>query len=141
MKEDVGEVNPEVAKVDAAVAKYVKLRDFKALKKREMQENIDKITAIMDAIESELMGFLNRTGQESGNTKEGTFFKRTTTKASVADKDVFFNFVLESGGTHFLEARANATAVAEYIAEHGILPPGVSVVKETAISVTRPKTR
>jgi hypothetical protein len=131
----------DASKVDAAVAKYIKLRDFKAEKKREMQDNIDKITAVMDAIEAELMGFLNRTGQESGNTKEGTFFKRTTTKATVSDRDVFINFVVSTGSTHFLEARANATAVAEYVAEHETLPPGVSVTRETAISVTRPKTR
>lgn len=128
-------------KVDGLVEKYVKLRDFKEAKEREMKENLSKVTAVMDQIEAELMTFLNQTGQESGNTAAGTFFKRTTTSCKVADWDTTLPFIKEHDLWNMLEQRVNKTAVAEYIELYKEVPPGISVMREVKISVNRPKTR
>ena len=95
----------------------------------------------MDEIEAEMMTFLNQTGQESSKTAAGTFFKKTTTSAKVADRDIFIAFVMEHDATNFLENRVNKTAVEEYIAEHGELPPGIDVTRITSVSVNRPAKR
>lgn len=131
----------DVTKVDTLVAKYVKLRDFKTSVATDLKAKEAKITAEMDKIESELMSFLNQTGQESANTKAGTFFKRTTTSAKVADRDVYLKFVMDTDNLQFLESRVNKTAVEQYIEVHGTVPPGIDVVRAVAISVNRPKTR
>lgn len=131
----------DIVKVDALVAKYVKLRDFKEAKEREMKENVALVKAKMDEIEGELMTFLNQTGQESANTKAGTFFKRTTTKCSVADWDVVLKFMQDNDLFNLLNHAVNKTAVEEYIGLNNAVPPGVNVTREVAISVNRPKAR
>ena len=128
-------------RADELAAKYIKLREFHDVISRESKDKLGKIKSAMDELESEMMTFLNQSGQESSNTKSGTFFKRTSTSATVADRDVFLQFVWDNDAKNFLENRVNKTAVDEYIAEHDLLPPGVDVVRKVAISVNRPKTR
>lgn len=131
----------EIHRIDPLVERYVKLRDLKAKIKAEYDEKVGKLDEAMEKIESDLMSFLNQTGLETANSKFGTFFKRTTTSAKVADRDVFLHFVVEHDALNFLESRVNKTAVEEYIAENGALPPGVDVVRKVEISVNRPKNR
>ena len=131
----------DIIKVDGLVEKYIRLRDFKEKISSELKEKVSKVDSAMEEIEGELMTFLNKTGQESANTKAGTFFKRTTTSAKVADRDVFLHFVMEHNATNFLESRVNKTAVEEYIEVNKTVPPGIDVTRMTAISVNRPKNR
>lgn len=128
-------------KADELAKRYRLLRTFKAKVQEELDEKIGKVKAAMDAIENEMMTFLNQTGQDSAKTADGTFCKKTTTSAKVADRDVFLHFVMEQEATNFLTDHVSSTAVNEYIAEHKVLPPGIDVVKKVSISVTAPKTR
>lgn len=131
----------DTTRADQLTAKYIALRDFKDRVSTEMKEKLAKVTLAMDKLEAEMMTFLNQSGQESAKTESGTFFKKSTTSAKVADRDVFIQFVMSEEATNFLESRVNKTAVDEYIAEHGKLPPGVDVTKVVSISVNRPKSR
>ena len=128
-------------KVDAVVEKYVKLRDFESAITAEFKKRKALIEQEMDRLEVELMTFLNTTGQESANTKEGTFYKKMSMSAKVEDRDMFMKFVFETEGANFLESRVNKTAVDEYVAEHGMVPPGVSVVRVVKVIVNRPSAR
>lgn len=128
-------------KADVLAERYIKLRDFKEKVSAEMKEKIAKVTQIMDDIELEMMTFLNTSGQESSATKAGTFFKQTKTTASVADRDLYLEFVMSSGATNFLTNHISADAVKEYVAEHDAVPPGVNVTKITSVGVHRPKSR
>ena len=131
----------ETQKEDKLVEKYIKLRTLKERAKAEYDEKVGRVEAVMEQIEADLMKFLSSTGLESANTKAGTFFKRTTTSARVADRDVYLHFVIENDLLNFLESRVSKTAVEEYIAEHGKVPPGIDISRTVSISVTRPKTR
>ena len=128
-------------KADTMAGRYVALRDFKSKIKAELDEKIGKIDAALGTTEAEMMTFLNQTGQESANTKSGMFFKKTTTKSKVADRDVFLQFVIDGGHINFLTNHVSADAVSEYIGEHKTVPPGIDVTREVTISVNRPKTR
>ena len=128
-------------RADELTAKYITLRDFKAKFKAEFDEKAARITARMDEIEAQMMGFLNATGQESSKTESGTFFKKTSTSSKVADRDVFLEFVIREGAINFLESRVNNTAVTEYIEVNGKLPPGVDVTRIVSVSVNRPAKR
>src|SRR3989337_272251 len=128
-------------RADELTAKYIALRDFKAKFKADHDEKAARITAKMDEIEAQMMGFLNATGQESSKTESGTFFKKTSTSSKVADRDVFLEFVIREGAINFLENRVNNTAVTEYIEANGSLPPGVDVTRIVSVSVNRPAKR
>lgn len=131
----------EIHRMDPLVERYVKLRDLKAKIKAEYDEKVGKLDDAMEIIENDLMSFLNQTGLETANSKHGTFFKRTTTSAKVADRDVFLHFVIQNDALNFLESRVNKTAVEEYVTEHGTVPPGVDLTRMVQISVNRPKVR
>lgn len=128
-------------RADELTAKYIKLRDFHAKKKAEFDEQLSKITILMEQIEGEMMTFLNQTGQESSKCASGTFFKKTNTSARVADRDIFLQFVLKHDALNFIENRVSKSAVEEYIAEHGTVPPGVDITKTVSVGVNRPKSR
>lgn len=128
-------------RADLLAADYIRRRDAKDALKAEQEKQMAVIVAGLDSLEQEMMTFLNQTGQQNANTKFGTFAKKTNTSAKVADRDMFMKYVLENEATNFLESRVNKTAVEEYIAEHGALPPGIDVTRMTTISVTRPKKR
>lgn len=128
-------------RADELTAKYIALRDFKARFKADYEARAERITARMDEIEAQMMGFLNATGQDSAKTESGTFFKKTSTSSKVADRDVFLDFVIREGAINFLENRVNNTAVTEYIETHGTLPPGVDVTRVVSVSVNRPAKR
>jgi hypothetical protein len=131
-------VSPEVSK---KVATYIKLREFKARRAAVAAAEASEITAQMEIIETQLMTFLNQTGQRGGNTESGTFFKKVLTTSKVADRDVFMQFVKEEDMFNFLESRVNNTAVNEYIEANKRVPPGVSVARIEKLSINRPKTR
>ena len=128
-------------RADQLTAQYIALRDFKSKVKAEMDGKMSKIDAAMDAIEAKMMAFLSDTGQDSAKTGSGTFFKKTTTSAKVADRDIFLEFVFHEDAKNFLENRVNKTAVEEYISEHKKLPPGIDVTRVVSVEVHRPKTR
>lgn len=128
-------------RADELTAKYIALRDFKDKVSAELKEKLDRVDSALSEIESSMMTFLNQTGQESCKTEKGTFFKKTSTSAKVADRDVFLHFVMENEAINFLENRVNKIAVEEYITEHGEVPPGVDVLRVVQVSVHRPKTR
>jgi len=128
-------------RADELTAKYIALRDFKAKFNAEHEAKAARITAKMDEIEAQMMGFLNATGQDSAKTDFGTFFKKTSTSSKVANRDVFLEFVIREGAINFLENRVNNTAVTEYIEANGKLPPGVDVTRIVSVSVNRPAKR
>lgn len=128
-------------RADKLTAKYIELRDFKDKFVAEHDAKKARITGRMDEIEIEMMTFLNETGQDCAKSIYGTFFKKTTTSAKVADRDIFLTFVMEHDATNFLENRVAKSAVEEYITEHGTAPPGIDVTRITSVSVNRPAKR
>ena len=128
-------------RADKLTAKYIGLRDFKAKFEAMHEAKVARITNKMDEIEIDMMTFLNQTGQESSKTAAGTFFKKTTTSAKVADWEVTLPFIQENELWNMLERRVNKTAVEEYISEHGTIPPGIDVTRITSVSVNRPAKR
>ena len=135
------DISISAADMEHEAETYVKLRNFKEKYESEMKANVAKVKAEMDRIEGKMMTFLNNTGLESANTKSGTFFKRTTTSCKVSDWDSTLPFIQEHGLWNMLEQRVSNTAVAEYIELNKEVPPGLSITREVAISVNRPKIR
>lgn len=58
---------------------------------------------------------------------KGTAYTSKRTSAKVESPEEFFGFVLETGRTELLEARASKKAVEEYIEAEKVPPPGIRV--------------
>lgn len=123
-------------KVDEVVAAYVKLRDIKEAKKRKHSEELAPINEKMQVIESWLQNHLQVEGVDSMKTKAGTAFLQTSSSATVKDWGATLDFVKQNDEWSFLEARVNKTAVKDFIASTGEVPPGVKY-EETIVTRVR----
>lgn len=130
-----------VPRIDEIAAKYIKLRDFKAAVNAELKEKAAKITEAMDALEGQIMTFLNQTGQDSAKTPSGTVFKKTTTKVSIADWPSVLKFIQENDLDNMYYRNVSKEAVEAYIEENHEVPPGLNITREISISVNRPSAR
>ena len=123
--------------IDEIVQKYIELRDLKAQMKAEYENRVAPIQAALDKAEAHLLGQMQTLGVSSVKTGAGTAYTSQRTSATVADWDSVLPFVREGGLWHLLEKRVNKTAVDEYVAQHGGLPPGVNYRTEITVGVRR----
>lgn len=125
-------------KVDDLVEKYIQLRDKKSEMKKAFELETQKLDEVLVKIEAALMQSFQESGLDSVKTKAGTAFITTRTSATVADWDVFFNFVKTGENWDFLERRVSKDAVAQYQAANEDLPPGINWNATRTINVRRP---
>lgn len=114
---------------------YLKLRAKDAQMKKRHSEERKPILEKMEKIENAILAHFQKTGQTSSKTDYGTPYISTRDSATVADREAFLAFVIEGGNLHFLESKANKTAVKEYMEEHEEPPPGVKYTSEQKINV------
>lgn len=126
-------------KLDELVAKYIKLRDKKSQLKKEYDESVAKIDAVMDKMEAVLLKTFQDSGIDSARTESGTAYMSTRTSATVADRETFFSWVLQDTDERmsFLENRVNKTMVDQFKAANDDLPPGLNYRSELVIGVRR----
>lgn len=124
--------------INAAVARYIELRDNKAKKKAEFDQQLARYDEAMGKIEAVLLKSLNESNMESVRTEAGTCFKQVQTRVSVADWDAVRGFIADNDMWHMLDKRVNKTAVLQYKQEHeGAIPPGLNYSEEIVINVRR----
>lgn len=111
---------------ETRVAQYVKLRDkIKEIQDRHKEE-LAPFKELLEKLNSVLLGHLNTVGADNVGTGAGTVYRTTKKSASIADMSAFWDYVTSQGDFDMVDKKANATAVEEYIAEHGAPPPGVN---------------
>src|SRR5579859_7878141 len=113
-------------KLSELVGKYIELRDKKAGFKAEYDGKVAKLDEVLGKIEAKLLQVFNDTGMDSVKTEFGTAYKSTRSTASVADKDIFFEFVKSKDEWPLLEIRASKSAVEQFKAANDELPPGIN---------------
>jgi len=124
-------------KLSELVAKYIELRDRKAQVKAEFDEKAAKLDAALDQIEGALLKTFESAGMDSVKTEFGTAYTTLQTTASVADADVFRQFVKDHDAWEMMQARVSKSAVEQYKAVHGDIPPGVNWREERVVNVRR----
>jgi hypothetical protein len=126
-------------KLDELVEKYIKLRDRRAKRKANFttEDAADKL--LQEKIEAVMMVKFAETGIESVKTANGTAYTSVRTSATVADRDTYFNWVLEDPAERmvFLEARANKTIVDQYRSANDEIPPGLNWSETREINFRR----
>ena len=119
------------------VERYVALRDQKSALKSEYEKRVALIDDALEKIEMHLLGYMQKNGLESTQTKAGTAYKAKRTFASVADWDLFLGDVIRHERWNMLERRCATTAIEECRTVHPDLPPGIIGREEITVNVRR----
>lgn len=127
----------EPVPMDDLVEKYISIRDAKSRLVAKQKEQVAELDAVLTQIEVVLLKTFQDLGTESVRTKSGTAYKQVRTSAGVADWDVLLAYVRKHDLWQMLERRVSKTAVEEFKAEHGEIPPGVNTREEIVINVRR----
>ena len=114
------------------------VRDAKKALEDQHKTAIKVYSDILDKLEGKLQAFFTETGQDSAPTGAGTAYLSTTYRASIADKQLFTNFVIEKSRWDLLDWKANATAAKAYVKKEKALPPGVNLTGVTKVRINRP---
>lgn len=119
------------------IQKYIELRDLKARMKAEYESRVAPVQEALDKAEGHMLQLMQQQGVTSVKTEAGTAYQSQRTSATVADWDAILPFVREHELWHLIDKRVSKTAVDEYVAQHGDLPPGVNYRTEITIGVRR----
>ena len=126
-------------KLDELVANYIKLRDKKSLLKKQYDEKVAKVDAVMDRMEAIILKTFQDSGIDSARTDAGTAYISTRTSATVASREELFQWIQEDFEERsiFLENRVSKVAVEQFKAANDDLPPGVNFRSEIVVGVRR----
>lgn len=126
-------------KLDELVANYIKLRDKKSQLKKQYDEKVAKVDAVMDKMEAIILKTFQDSGIDSARTDAGTAYISTRTSATVSSREEFLSWVLQDPDERsiFLENRVSKVAVEQFKAANDDLPPGINFRSEVTVGVRR----
>ena len=124
--------------VDQLVDQYVRLRDKLKEADDAHKKKTEQARAYLMMLNGKLLERLAEVGGDSVKTPHGTVYQTTKRTASIADGDVFREYVINNGEFDLVDWRANANAVDDYIKENGAVPPGVNFSTTLTVGVRRP---
>jgi hypothetical protein len=117
---------------------YIKIRDAKETKRRQMEEELAVLDQQLDAVEDELLEICKSTGQDGGKTTFGSFTRSVKTRYWTSDWDSMYKFIREHDAPEILERRIAQTNFAQLIKESpDLMPAGVNVESKYSITVRR----
>lgn len=123
--------------LDEMVAKYIELRDRKALLKAKYDADVEKIDEMLAACERFFLATMNEQKLEALPTAAGVPYKQKQTSAGIADWNLTLPWIIKNEMWHMLERRVSKSAVEEYRAANDDLPPGVNWAERTVVNVRR----
>lgn len=125
---------------DKLIGGYVKIRDARAQRKAAFDAEDADDKEKQERIENEFLRRFDDRGTDSTKANGvGTAYKIVRTSATVADKDVYFSWILQDPTERmaFIEARANKTAVLQFRTEHDDIPPGINWREDLTVGFRR----
>jgi hypothetical protein len=127
-----------MADADKLVKVYIKIRDAKAAKTKELEDEIAQLDEQLGAVEAELLELCKSTGQDGGKTQHGSFRRSVKTRYWTSDWDRMYQFIKDNDAPELLERRVAQTAFKEFLASNpDKMPEGMNVDSRYAITVTR----
>jgi len=117
---------------------YIKIRDAKEIKKKQMEAEIAELDTQLDAVEHELLELCKVTGQDGGKTTHGSFTRSVKTRYWTSDWDSMYKFIREHDAPDLLERRIAQSNFSQFIKENPeLMPAGVNVESKYSITVRR----
>ena len=120
------------------ISQYVQVRDLKRVLAEKQKAEVKVYTDILSQLEGRLQNFFTETGQDSAPTGAGTAYLSTSYRASIADKQMFTDFVIAQKRWDLLDWKANAKAARAYVKNEKVLPPGINLTGVTKVRINRP---
>ena len=117
---------------------YIKIRDAKEIKKKQMEAEIADLDVQLEAVEQELLEICKTTGQDGGKTQYGSFTRAVKTRYWTSDWDSMYKFIREHDAPDLLERRIAQGNFAQFIQENpDKMPAGVNIESKYSITVRR----
>ena len=117
---------------------YIKIRDAKDMKKRQMEEEIAALDQQLAVVEQELLEICKTTGQDGGKTQHGSFTRAVKTRYWTSDWDSMYKFIREHDAPDLLERRIAQGNFSQFVKENpDSMPAGVNVESKYSITVRR----
>ena len=127
-----------MADADKLVRVYIKIRDAKAAKTKQLEDEIAELDKQLDTVEAELLELCKSTGQDGGKTQHGSFRRSVKIRYWTSDWDKMYQFIKDNDAPELLERRVAQTAFKEFLASNpDKMPEGMNVDSRYAITVTR----
>lgn len=136
MSTEVAVTLPE--NIDQMVDQYVRLRDKLKEADDAHKKKTEQARAYLAVLGGKMLEKLTEVGGDSVKTPHGTVYSTTKRNASIADGDVFREYVIENAQFDLVDWRANANAVDDFVTENGTVPPGVNFSTSITVGVRRP---
>lgn len=123
---------------DKLVQVYIKIRDAKEMKAKQMEAELGALDEQLGAIEQELLELCKTTGQDGGKTQHGSFRRSIKTRYWTSDWDKMYQFIRDNDAPELLERRVAQTAFKEFLASNpDKMPEGMNVESRYSITVRR----
>ena len=120
------------------VGVYIKIRDAKEIKKKQMEAEIADLDVQLDAVEHELLEICKATGQDGGKTQHGSFTRAVKTRYWTSDWDSMYKFIREHDAPDLLERRIAQGNFSQFVKENpDNMPAGVNIESKYSITVRR----
>jgi enamine deaminase RidA (YjgF/YER057c/UK114 family) len=117
---------------------YIKIRDAKEIRKKQMEAEIADLDVQLAAVEQELLEICKTTGQDGGKTQHGSFTRSVKTRYWTSDWDSMYKFIREHDAPDLLERRIAQGNFAQFIQENpDKMPAGVNIESKYSITVRR----
>lgn len=126
--------------VDTAklVKAHINIRNARAELKAEYENKDALLKVKQNKIEAALLAYMNESGQVSGKTPFGSFFKQEEIRPTGSDWGALYEWIKDNDAFDCLEKRITRNFVSQYMKDNnGAVPPGVSVMREFVVRVRR----
>ena len=126
--------------MDKLAAVYIKIRDKRAVAKKEFDERDKSLEEQMQVIADEMLEACKRIGADSIKTPHGTIMRSVKSRYWTNDWDSMYTFIEEQGAFGLLEKRLHQTNMKDFLAENpDLYPVGLNVENSYTVVVRRSK--
>ena len=130
-------------KLDDLVTTYLTIRTERNTLKNQWEIRDSELKADLEELERAMLIGCNEINADSIRTGSGTIIKSLKETYTCGDWDNFKQFVVDNNALDLLQQRISQTNFKEFMStrqEDG-LPPGISTLREFAITVRKPTSK
>jgi len=127
-------------KLDDLVTTYLTIRTERNTLKNQWEIRDSELKADLDELERAMLVACNEINADSIRTGSGTIIKSLKETYTCGDWDNFKQFVVDNNALDLLQQRISQTNFKEFMTtrQDDGLPPGISTLREFAITVRKP---
>jgi hypothetical protein len=126
--------------MDKLAAVYIKIRDKRAVAKKEFEAKDEALEEQMQVIAEEMLEACKRIGADSIKTPHGTIIRSVKSRYWTNDWDSMYTFIEEQSAFGLLEKRLHQTNMKDFLAENpDLYPVGLNVENSYTVLVRRSK--